>query len=232
MDPLDIIRILRDIKKAITRIGQASGAIQEALDDLAASIDDLERLFDRGMANARHSVAPKSLMPLPVAKLILALARILPEPASPRQSHRWQEDVSVSTVQLKPHPGGGGSVVVSIDAKKLVVPPALGDLISELIADDGGPSPDDLIPFKTLSNLSAKLEGQRQESRLSRSHALNQWIHRLRRLLHEHGFSRHLVQTRRGTGARFALKRRGPGQNGQNPQEPASHGPWQEPSEK
>jgi hypothetical protein len=208
MDPSDVIRLLRDVKEAIIRIVRASGAIHEAAADLAALVERLESHLAGAVGGVTASPAVGMALPLALAKIKVALDRILPEPEnpSPKQWHTWHPDVSANAILVKRQVDG--SAIVSIDGRKLVVPPALGDLVSELIADEGGSSPDDLIPFKPLPDLALKL--QKLKGRPVSTHALNQLIYRLRRLLGQHGFPRFLVQTRRGAGVRLALRRQGP----------------------
>jgi hypothetical protein len=214
MDPSDVIRLLRDVRKAITRIAQASGATQDAALDLASLLEELEPELARAIAGATRSAAAHSVLSLAVAKLTVALARILPQPdnPSPKQWQKWHPDVSANVIDIKRQ--GDGSAMVSIDGRKLAVPPALGDLVSALVVDDGGSSPDDIIPFKPLPDLAVKL--QKLKGQPVSAHALNQLIYRLRRHLEQHGFPPFLVQTNRRAGARLALRRQGPALAAQN----------------
>jgi hypothetical protein len=217
MDPSDVIRLLRDVHEAITRISQRSGALQEAADDLAAVIQDLEPYLARAIAGARGSPGSNSALPPALAKLRVALASILREPEN-HISTQWVKghpDVTANAIHIKRK--ADGSAIVSIDGRKLAVPPALGDLVSELIVDDGGFSPDDLIPFKPLPVLALKLE--QLKGRPFSIHTLNQQIHRLRRYLQDHDFPQLLVQTNRSAGVRLALRRQGPAEAAPSPLE-------------
>ena len=215
MDLSGVILILGDLGKATKRIGQAGGAIQEAANELAEVIEKLQRAVARAIAGAPLTAGAAADLSFSLAKLKVELARILrdPENPSPKQWYPWQPDVSATVVDIKRQ--ADGSAIVSIDGKKLAVPPALGDLVSELIVDNGGPSPDDLIPFKPLPDLALKL--QKLKGRPFSKHAVNQLIYRLRRLLHQHGFPQALVQTNRRAGVRLALRRRGPEQAAHSP---------------
>jgi hypothetical protein len=208
MDTADVIRLLRDFAKTITRIAQASDAVHEAALDLAGLLEELEPELARAVAAVPWSPGASTALSLFLTKMRAALARVLPEPAIPRARRRYEPepDVSVKLVEVK---RPGGSAIVIIDGVKLAVPPALGDLVSELIDDGGGVSPDELVPFKRVSDLLLKLQRRRHDRPL-KTHTLNQQVYSLRDLLHKRGFSRNLVQTRRGAGVRFALKRRGP----------------------
>ena len=213
MDPIDVIRLWRAVVNAIKRIAQASGATHDAAVDLADALEKLEPELARALAAPRPPSA-RAVPSLLVAKLLVALARILPAPdnPSPKQWYKWYPDVSANVIDIKRQ--GDGSAMVSIDGKKLRVPPALADLVSELIVDDGSSSPDDLIPFKPLPVLALKLKKSNGRDGIQ---ALNQLIYRLRRLLGQHGFPPFLVQTNRRAGARLALRRQEPAQAAQSP---------------
>jgi hypothetical protein len=214
MDPSDVIRLTRDARKAVERIARASGATQDAAVDLATVLEQLEPELARALAGATRSPAATPVMSLLVAKFRVALARILPEPdKSPKDWHKWHPDVSANVVTIKRQVDG--SAMVSIDGRKLVVPPALGDLVAELIVDDGSPSSDDLVPFKPLPDLALKI--QNLKGRPFSIHALSEQIYRLRRLLQRHGFPELLVQTARRAGVRLALRRQEPAKEAQGP---------------
>lgn len=205
MDASDIIRLMREVQKAVTRIGQASGAVFDASIDLACLLSDLEPELAKAFGKPLTQVAGSSLS-LSVAKLIVALARISPEAQRINQKHwaAWHPDMSVNAVYISRQPDG--SAIVTIDGKKIRVPPVLGDLVAELVEDNGAVSPDDLIPFKQLPDLALKL--QKLTGRPFSVHGVNQLIYRLRNLLQENGCDRFLVQTNCRYGARIALRRK------------------------
>jgi hypothetical protein len=91
MDLSDVIRLLRDVKKAITRIARASGAIHEAAAELAALVERLESPVAGAVGGVTASPAVGMTLPLALAKLKVGLDRILPEPdnPSPKQWHNW-----------------------------------------------------------------------------------------------------------------------------------------------
>jgi hypothetical protein len=210
MDPIAVTQLFPDILEALMRIGQASGALHDAVNDLAEIIEKLQSDPACASGAASGTSFADAGLPLSLAKLRVALAHILPKPKSPGPTRRglWYPHVSANVIAVKRQLDG--SAIVTIDGKKLAVPPALGDLVSELIVDDGSPSPDDLIPYKRLPDLALKIQQRRGQPLGSR--ALNQLIYRLRELLDQHDLPRFLVQTNRRIGARLLLRRRLPGE--------------------
>jgi len=98
-----------------------------------------------------------------------------------------------------------GKVTVTFgDGKQVDLPPALHALFTAL-AEDAGPSADDLVAWKSLKWLAASLK-----SRLHREvspHALSQLLWRLKNLLEQKGCGKGLIESVPGAGARLRLKR-------------------------
>jgi len=99
-----------------------------------------------------------------------------------------------------------GSVAVRIDSDPSFFLPPTPAALLEVLKMDSGASDDELVAWKTLEDISLMLTNIL--GRKVTPHSVTNSIHRLRQILAK---SRPdgdwLVQTRRGRGARFALRR-------------------------
>ena len=102
----------------------------------------------------------------------------------------------------------GKKIDVDIDGRVLSLSSTLADLLFVLADDSGECAGDGLVGWKPEAEVRRLIRRDSRES-LSRK-ALNQRIHILRNQLENGGLPSGLVQTSRGRGARFAVKRTPP----------------------
>jgi hypothetical protein len=157
---------------------------EELADAIACDLADLERaLVLDGAASGVTRVRPKRLREL-LGKTV---------------------DVRVNEVSITRRADDWGLIHID-QADEFLLPPLLTDLLSVLISESG-PSDDELVAWKTLDEVSKRLE--KKVGRRFGRHAVTQQIHRLRReLFARGGVSPLLVQTSRRFGVRVAVRRR------------------------
>ena len=103
MDPFGVIPVLRATQEAMTRIAQASGAVQDAANDLAELIEKLQLELARALAGAPLAGHAAADLSFSLAKIKAALGRILPEPENPvpRRRQKWQQEVNANVIHIK-----------------------------------------------------------------------------------------------------------------------------------
>lgn len=135
-------------------------------------------------------------------------------PSRPARREKKSEDirllrdiaeVGVSYLEIKPRSDGLADVRIE-SGKVFTLPPVLADLLYVLAIDSGRAS-DDLVGFKTLSEVTILLHKKASKEFTRRS--VTQNIFRLRNELRRRGGANpFLIQTNRRLGFRFALRRK------------------------
>jgi hypothetical protein len=109
----------------------------------------------------------------------------------------------VAKVQIDP-PSGGGARVTIDGGPEVTLTPVLANLMRALIADSGDSS-DDLVGFKSPSEL-ARLLGKQSKKEIKQQ-TVREAVRRLRQALSSRNYNPYLVQSDRQWGYRFCLRR-------------------------
>lgn len=208
----DGFAILRKFLRAIEQLlKDAAKAVHERQFELQGEINELGKTRDRldGSIKEIHEIIKSpQLLEQHLGEEGVRLGQAVAKRRKARESRNGQVRAMACAGRLEFRWLEGGNCQVEIDVSTVVLPDKLAKLLEILSAEEVSPEKDGMPAFKSRKLVLDEMIGQTASPGLTLDN-LNNLVWRLRKRLQEAGLSCGLVETSRGRGLRFRLKRPG-----------------------